>query len=371
MITSMKKVNFKFTVTRGLSLALILLLSWSIAGAADNGCDTAGEYAFVCGPKNAEDLVLVPGTQWIISSGMADGVLYLVDSEQKTFTELYPADAPRAQQDMETYGACPGSPDPNSFVTHGLNLRPGSNGHSTLYVVGHGGREAIEVFDVDANGETPVLTWTGCIMTPDAMAANSVASLSDGSLLATIPLHTGNTISEALAGKLTGGVYQWSPGDSGFTLVQGTQMPYANGIEVSPDGQEFYVASSGLFTVTAFSNTNPARLLRSTGPLAFVPDNLHRDNDGKLITAGMNLDDPVCGRVLQSEEFDLEVFASCPRAFTVWTIDPQTMQGSALARGPANEKFSNITMALPVGDELWIGTFTGDRIAYRSMKKSD
>ena len=33
------------------------------------------------------------------------------------------------------------------------------------------------------------------------MGANSVASSSDGSLLATIPLHTGNTISEALAGN--------------------------------------------------------------------------------------------------------------------------------------------------------------------------
>ena len=372
MIRNMKKVIFKFTVSRNLSLALILSFSWSIAGAADNGCDAAGEYAFVCGPKNAEDLVLVPGTKWIISSGMVEGgVLYLVDSEQKTFTELYPADAPRAQQDMETYGACPGSPDPNSFVTHGLNLRPGSNGHSTLYVVGHGGREAIEVFDVDANGDTPVLTWTGCITTPDEMEDNSDASMSDGSLLATIPLHTGNTISEALAGKLTGGVYQWSPGDSGFTLVQGTQMPYANGIEVSRDGREFYVASSGLFTVTAFSNTNPAHVLRSTEPFAFVPDNLHMSSDGNLITAGLNLDDPVCGSVPQSEEFDLEAFASCPRAFTVWTIDPQSMQGRALARGPANEKFSNITMALPVGDELWIGTFTGDRIAYRSMKQSD
>ena len=86
-----------------------MLIAWSIAGAAETGCDAAGEYAFVCGPKNAEDLVLVPGTQWIISSGMAEGgVLYLVDSEQKTFTELYPADAPRAQQDMQTYGAASG-----------------------------------------------------------------------------------------------------------------------------------------------------------------------------------------------------------------------------------------------------------------------
>ena len=30
-------------------------------------------YRFVCGPRSAEDLVQVPGTKWIIASGMAAG----------------------------------------------------------------------------------------------------------------------------------------------------------------------------------------------------------------------------------------------------------------------------------------------------------
>lgn len=368
----MHKAIFSIYDTRYLLLTLVLLLSCPVAEAAEGGCDASGEYGFVCGPHNAEDLVLIPGTQWIISSGMAaGGSMFLIDTKQKAWTELYPGDAPLAQQDMKVYGDCPGSPDPNNFVSHGLNLRPGGDGRSTLYVVGHGEREAIEVFDVDANSETPVLTWKGCILTPDGMQANSVASLGDGSLLATIPLHTGIPISDALAGKLTGGVYAWSPGESGFTMVQGTEMPYANGIEVSADGQEFYVVSSGLMTVTAFSNSNPARLLRSTEPFGFVPDNLHMGRDGRLITAGLNIDDPVCGKVKQSEEFDLEAFASCPRAFTVWAIDPDSLQGETLARGPANKNFSNVTMALEAGDELWIGTFSGDRIAYRSLHQGD
>jgi hypothetical protein len=59
-------------------------------------------------------------------------------------------------------------------------LRPGENGHSTLYVAAHGGREAIEVFGVDANGAQPVLTWTGCVLMPEGMVANGVASFSDG-----------------------------------------------------------------------------------------------------------------------------------------------------------------------------------------------
>lgn len=348
-------------------LLIVAALSSSVLHAANEDCQPSGDYRFICGPQNAEDLVLVPGTKWIIASGMAPtAAIYLIDSEQKTWSELYPADAPLARQDMATYGACPGSPDPNSFVSHGLNLRPGTDGHSTLYVVGHGGREAIEVFDVDASGPAPALTWIGCVMTPDGMEANSVASFSDGSLVATIPLHTGKSISDAMAGQLTGAVYEWSPGDSGFTKIAGTELPYGNGIEVSPDGEEIYVVSSGAFTFNAYSNSNPARRLRVSEPMAFVPDNLHRADDGSLITAGLVIDHAACGAVSGPEAFDLAEFASCPRPFIVRAIDPKSMVGKDIARGPANARFSNITMALPAGGELWIGTFAGDRIAYRS-----
>jgi hypothetical protein len=365
----MKTKLSRFSGLKNLLPGLLLLLTCAATNAANEGCESSGDYRFVCGPLNAEDLVLVPGTNWIIASGLAPGAsMYLVDSVQKTWSDLYPADAPLARQDMETFGACPGSPDPNSLVTHGLSVRPGANGHSTLYVVGHGGREAIEVFDVDASSERPFLTWIGCVMTPDGMEANSVASLGDGSLLATIPLHTGRTITEAIDLESTGAVYAWSPGDSGFTLVQGTELPYANGIEVSVDGTEFYVASSGLFTVLAYSNSNPARLLRTTKTLEFVPDNLHMGPDGSLITAGLLAEDTTCGNVRGPNAFDLAVFASCPRPFIVWAVDPQSMEGVDIVRGPANPDFSNITMGLPVGDTIWIGTFAGDRIAWRSLK---
>ena len=349
-----------------LAIALLLFLTAPVAGAGESDCEAADGFGFVCGPKNAEDLVLVPGTQWILASSMAPGGgIYLLDAERKTWEQVYPGPATAVQQDFEAYAECPGAPDPGSLVTHGLNLRSTSEGHSMLYVVGHGGREAIEVFAVDATAARPLLTWKGCVLTPEAMAANSVASLPDGSLLATIPLRSGIPIDAALAGEPTGGVYAWSPGDRGFTKVEGTDLPYANGIEVSEDGREFYVASSGLFNVTAFSNTTPARVLRRSESLGFLPDNLHMDAEGRLLTAGLQLNDPVCGNLEGATTFDFQAFMTCPRPFTVWAIEPGSMAGQALITGAANEHFSNITMALPVGNEIWIGTFSGDRVAYR------
>jgi hypothetical protein len=353
-----------------LPAACLVATSLQAAQPEEASCEPAGEYRFACGLPNPEDLVHVPGTKWIIASSLAPTGLFLIDSQAKRWTALYPGAAPRAVQDMQTFGACPGSPNPKKFVTPGLALRPGTSGRSTLYVVGHGGREAIEVFDVDATGGTPVLTWRGCVLTPEGMQANSVAALADGSLLVTIPLLTDVPIAQAMMGVDTGGVFRWSPGDASMVPVQGTQLPYANGIEVSADGKEFYVASSGLFNVTAYSNTDPAQVLRRTAEFGFVPDNLHMRADGRLVTAGLDLHGTACGEFKRSLEFTLEAFAACPRPFTVLAIDPKTMQAEVVATGPANPKFSNITMALQVSDELWVGSFASDRVAYRSMKRA-
>lgn len=352
-----------------LLVSTLLALAWHEASATDADCAAAGDYGFVCGLRSAEDLVQVPGTKWIIASGfVAEAPIYLVDTEAKTWSELYPGESPRAAPDLEIYGACPGAPPPGTLLSHGLHIRPrGEEGLSTLYVVGHGGRESIEVFDVDATGKAPVLTWRGCVLTPNGMAANSVTSLADGTLLATIPLYPGVPIGASIGGYNTGAVYRWSPGDEGFIRVEGTELPYANGIEVSPDESEFYIASSGALRVLAYSNTNPATLLRGSRQLSFVPDNLRRGADGRLLTAGLDLSDPVCGDVELSLEFNLGEFAACPRAFTVWSVDPATMEGEAIATSPAIPEFSNITIGITVGDEVWIGTFRGDRIAYRTL----
>ncbi len=354
-----------------LQYIVVLLLSslMPVTANADENCQAFGAYQYICGPQSAEDLVLVPSTQLIIASGYgSDAPFYLINPREKSWTALTPTDMSKSRLNQESFGACPGAPDSKNMVTHGLHIRAGENGHSTLYVVSHGGREAIEVFDVNANDAIPTLTWIGCVMTPEAMEANSVTSLGDGSLLITIPLKHGKSLGDAMAHILTGSVYSWSPGDKDMKIIQGTELPYGNGIEVSADEKEFYVASTGLFNVIAFSNTNPAKVLRTTETMAFIPDNLHMGNDGKLITAGLVADYPACGTISGSEEFELEKFAACPRPFIVKAIDPQTMKTENLAKSPAHEKFSNITMGLQVGSELWIGTFSGDRIAYRSLE---
>lgn len=361
----MFKVRFLFCCR----YLLAALAAASTGTAVADDCESFGDYSYLCGPVSAEDLVLVPDTDWLIASGFGgEASMYFIDAREKSWTELYPDDALRAEHDKASFPACPGPPDSGNLVAHGLAIRAGEEGHATLYVVGHGAREAIEVFDVDSGGDVPEVTWIGCVPTPDSMEANSVAAFADGSLLVTIPLHTGFSIETIFAGIPTGAVYSWAPGEQALVKVDGTEMGYANGIETSADGAEFYVASSAHWKVYAFSNTNPARQLRETERLSFVPDNLHMGRDGKLLTAGLETSDPDCGVISMTGPFDLGVFASCNRAFTVLAIDPESMSTTVRASSVAHPKFSNVTMAVEAGDALWIGTFAGDRIAYLSTE---
>src|SRR6478672_6023923 len=98
-------------------LAAAVAISTQVAAQA--ACDPAAGLTFICGLTNAEDLIQVPGTPWIVASGLAEGEhteghIYLVNAHNRTVQVLLPVlvDYP---QDTETFGACPGAPDETKF----------------------------------------------------------------------------------------------------------------------------------------------------------------------------------------------------------------------------------------------------------------
>jgi len=333
----------------------------ALTACSSGGCGDEGDVSFVCGPTNAEDLVEVPGTQWIIASGMAAGAGFTaIDSVSG---ELKPLPVIAGYNSGMYPRACSAPPAASEFESHGLNIRDVQYGRLTLHAVGHGAREAIEIFDVGVTPEGPTLTWKGCIPMPAGLAANSVAAFEDGSIVATVLFTPGKTFADAVVDKQpTGAVYRWKLGDEGFTLIEGSELPANNGIEVSADGEEIYVASSGLQTIVAFANTNPTEQLRTSAPLPITPDNVHMGPAGKLLTAGMKNDVPECGGP-PGPEHSIEILAACPRGTIAIEIDPATMADRVLVETPALDAFSNATMVLPAGGRYWFGTFSGDRVA--------
>jgi hypothetical protein len=342
-------------------LALILIAIAGItsqARASEELCAAASDMSYICDIVNAEDLVAVPESAWILASGYSTGGgVYAMDSRSRAFKQAY--DSSKAEHDAIAFPECSSPPAADAFVAHGLNIRATGNGRSMLYVVGHGGREAIEVFDVESASGVPELTWVGCVMMPEGLDANSVASHSDGSLRLTVLNHHGYTFVDVFAGKKTGAVYAWSPGDTSIQKIPGSELPGNNGIELSKDGTAVYVVSTGLSTISVFSNTNPMRLLRTTARMDFSPDNIHMTPEGLIMTGGPSWIDHACDT---AEGFDLEAFATCPRGSVGATFDPVTLTEVQRWSARANPAFSNATMALKVGNDVWLGTFSGTRI---------
>ena len=354
------------TLTRLLALTF-LMLGLPTSHAEEDTCSPDGDLEFICGFVDPEDLVHVGGSPWVIVSSLTPGdFLYAVDSRDRSFTALTGANAPGESHDTGRFPSCPDAPEAGTVSTHGLYIKPSADGRQTLYVVVHGSRESIEVYDIDADDDRLTLTRVGCAMLSEGLVANSVAAFDDGSLLATVPLEPGKTLADAMRDQPTGAVYLWSVDDDTWTRVDGSELPYGNGVEISADEKEFFVASSGRPSVIAFSNEIPTRVLRKSKPLDFVPDNLRFGPGGNLITAGLMADDENCGDV-RDGEFDLAVFAACPRPFKVSGFAPGDLAETILTSQPARAEFSNITMAIGIDNELWIGTFGGDRVAIQSM----
>ena len=232
-----------------------------------------------------------------------------------------------------------------------------------MYATNHGGRETLAVFEIDASGAAPVAAWVGCVPMPDGLAANSVAAVSDRSLVATVLIMPGKTFEDAFAQRNTGAVFAWAPGEKAFRMLPGTELSANNGIETSPDDQEFYVVSTTTKRVVAYSRAKPGVALRTAQLKDFGPDNVRWTADNRLITAGMIDNEPSCGGAPKTE-----AGIRCPRGYVVVTIDPKTMAVTELARGPATPAFTGTAIALRVGNELWLGSFFADRLAYRALK---
>lgn len=355
---------FKLGVLPLLLLILISSVSIPRSLAAEN-CEASGGMQYICGLVNPEDLVSIPGTNWVIASSDEEGLgFYLIDALSRRVQPFYtPANAPQ-NHDRQLYPNCPGAPDLTNFNTHGLNIRERSPGHYTLYSVAHGAREGVEVFDIDVTSSQPGITWIGCVEMPDGPRANSVASFSDGSLLTTVLVLPGESYTTFLRDRRpTGAVYQWTPGDERFSLLPGAELPGNNGIEISRDETEFYVASSGFNTIVAFERANPTRQLRTSRTLAFSPDNVRLSPDGYLLTSGMLSDEPSCGSFPETRE----IIVACARGYQVTAVNPRDMDDETLFEAPANPVFSNATIGIVVSNMIWVGTFDGDRIAIRVL----
>ena len=323
-------------------LGILSLLLTSQTSAQE--CDADGDVQFLCGPVSPEDLVQVPDTDWIVAAGMEDdGYLYFANSSTLNSISVYPAANANHQLDSGRYGDCPG-PITTGFRPHGLHLVPGDNQSHLLLVVRHGARESIEVYDIDASGATPGITWIGCVVAPEGVVFNSVAATPEGGMVAThfqLPM---------------GVVYEWAPGGE-WEQVPGSETAGPNGIEISPDGRWLYIGGWGTRSLIKLSRGQPEVSVEYVTVSHHI-DNVRWAADGSLLAAGHVGPE-------QSSIITCLSQQQCDGVTTrVTRVDVNDLSAQQIIDYPSNPDFLLGTVAIEVGDEIWVGGIAGsDRIA--------
>src|SRR3984893_1131696 len=93
--------------------------------AASASCAPANGWNLICGNPNPEDLVPIPGTRWLIASGMKEGAgLKLVDTDAKTARLFYTGGPAQQRPDTTLFSNWPSPPDPRRRSAPRIYLRP-------------------------------------------------------------------------------------------------------------------------------------------------------------------------------------------------------------------------------------------------------
>jgi len=342
-------------------------------------CTATNSPRSICGLMNPEDLSHLPGREWVVVSQMASidreaefgappsrpGNLLAIRVADGARQTIYPA--PVEWELRSSGGAplpgwgdpeCPGAPSDEDFGPHGIDVGRHASGAPLLAVVNHGGREAVEFFEI-RSGEQPEIEWRGCVEMPEGVSPNDVALFADGGFVVTkfmpkiesIGPRALWTLMKIQWGWDSGGVYRWAPGGE-VTEIPGSEGSAPNGVAISRDETEIFVAQWGEANIYRVSLVEDAsRMSREKASLHHHPDNLTWTDDGRLLVAGQG------GSVLQILECGGIESGGCGLDYGVYSIDPDTFEVDLLFTGKGAA-----SVALEVGDDVFVGAFSGDQV---------
>jgi hypothetical protein len=333
-------------------------------------CQAIGPARPVCGFQNPEDLAPLPGRRSLLVSefggmeGTRAGALSRYDLHDDERTVLFrggDADGVAARWGDPS---CPGPPTP-AFSPHGIDLSRRQDGTLQLLVVNHGGRESVEFFEVEKRRAGYELDWRGCAVAPEGSWLNDVVTLPDGGFLVShmMPRRGGPgqflEFAKAMLLRMeTGHVLEWQP-ERGFSRVPGTEVPFANGLEISADGATLYLNSSAAGQVR--------RIARDTGEprghaMVQSPDNSTWAEDGRLWVASLKASFSDFTHCTELER------GACPAAFEIVALHPETLETEVVYQG-GGAPMGGGTVGLQVGGELFVGSFAGDRILRVALER--
>lgn len=196
----------------------------------------------------------------------------------------------------------------------------------------HGGRESVELFEVEKTVESWTLHWRGGVIAPAGCTLNDVVATPEDGFLVTnmLPKKTstlGQTYELIKAGVLgiqSGHVLAWHP-NRGFSKLASSVGVMPNGIEISPDGEEVFINYSLRGEVRRINLNSDTIEMRNTSlpPL----DNITWTPDGRLLVAG------AIGNIMEMMACSNPEQGNCPGAFAILEVNPLTLETYTIYEG--------------------------------------
>ena len=337
---------------------LLIVRSYIGPVAAVEECKSNQDIGVICSVKNPEDLAVTPDNNFLIVSEfggiepleeMTPGKLSLLNIETEEVSPLSISYANNTWGD----GLC--SRKKNDLIgPHGLDLVERSDGLYQLAVVNHIDYESIEMFELSQNNSGWGLVWRGCVRAPIENYLNDVSLTSDGSLFVSHMYDRDSGASTFLSAALfkykTGYVLQWN-NIEGFSKVQGSEGSMPNGIALDETKNLLYI-NDNLGDKVRVLDLSKNTLVTETSLNS--PDNLILTNGSLWVTTLDHeiLDTLKCSKLI-----------TCTLPFSVYELNPLNLEIKGRFSFRHNI-FGLPTVALPVKDKIWIGSFRSDRIAY-------
>ncbi len=323
-------------------------------------CGAHGDIEILCGTKSPEDLELTPDGKYLIVPQFVNGRgcpnlsegLTIFDIAKKTYTKL-----PMTAEPRKDWGdaSCPG-PIGDALIPHGISLGKRTGGAMQLYAVNHGGRQSIEMFELKQAAGAWSLVWHGCV--PTMQEFNDVAVLPDGGFIATHPTAIQVQGADLFAGGPSGYVSRWAAGTGEMELPD-TRRGYPNGVLVSADGRTMYYNAWTAKEVHKYD----LKENKETGvvKLDFLPDNITWTSRHRMLAAGVKGTRGDCPAGSGTP---------CIQGFGVAEIDPAKMTATTVFDSQGKGALiGGVSVALEVGNSIYIGSFQGERLVKIPWKK--
>ena len=346
------------------SLGLLLIVRSYIGPViSTEGCKSDQEIQVICLVKNPEDLAVTPDNDFLIVSEfggiepleeMIPGKLSLLNLKTE---EIEPLDMSYSNN---TWGDGLCSRKNNDLLgPHGIDLITRNDGLYQLAVVNHIEYESIEMYELIKSETSWHLIWRGCVRAPVENYLNDVSLKSDGSLFVSHMYDRDSSISSfllaALFKKKTGYVLQWN-NKQGFSKVVESEGSMPNGLAYDENNNLLYI-NDNLGDKVRILDLNNKTSVADT--YLNAPDNLILTEESLWVTT---LDHEILDTIKCIE------YTVCALPFSVYELDPVTLEEKQRFSF-RKTVFGLPTVALPVKDKIWIGSFRSDRVAYINAER--